>query len=250
MTDFTQTAQETPPSTPKTPFCTNCGNAVSEQAIACMSCGASPTGHKKFCRQCGVALNPEQIVCVKCGSAVGVAKNNIVQGFPSLSAGKPNSVVVSEVAIYAAAVLALVSFMLPWVEVAIPMVASITRNGFATYAFWFGLVFLYPMWMTLTKQNIDRVIGFACAGIGIIGGIAYPHFVIANGLGSFGKGLDMFGVPEMTRAIQEITRELTSVGVGSYIFVGACILLIVGIVLRNHAAHHLEATDLRAVGAP
>ncbi|MCL2117838.1 MAG: NINE protein [Planctomycetaceae bacterium] len=51
-------------------FCTNCGNGVSEQAVACMSCGARPSGHKKFCRQCGVALNPEQVVCVKCGSAI------------------------------------------------------------------------------------------------------------------------------------------------------------------------------------
>jgi len=66
---FVQPAQVTsPPST--NVFCTNCGNPVSEQAVACMSCGARPTGHKKFCRQCGVALNPEQVVCVKCGAAI------------------------------------------------------------------------------------------------------------------------------------------------------------------------------------
>ena len=51
-------------------FCTNCGNSVSDKAVACMSCGARPTGHKKFCRQCGVGLNPEQVVCVKCGAAL------------------------------------------------------------------------------------------------------------------------------------------------------------------------------------
>jgi len=51
-------------------FCTNCGNAVSERANACMSCGASPIGHKKFCRYCGVALNPEQVICVKCGASL------------------------------------------------------------------------------------------------------------------------------------------------------------------------------------
>jgi hypothetical protein len=56
--------------TPKQPFCTNCGNPVPEQAVACMSCGARPTGYKKFCRQCGIALNPEQVVCTKCGAAL------------------------------------------------------------------------------------------------------------------------------------------------------------------------------------
>jgi len=48
-------------------FCTNCGNVVSDRSVACMSCGASPIGHKSFCRHCGVALNPNQIVCIKCG---------------------------------------------------------------------------------------------------------------------------------------------------------------------------------------
>jgi hypothetical protein len=60
-------------------FCTNCGNSISEQAVACMSCGARPVGHKKFCRQCGVALNPEQVVCIKCGA--GLTGNSVVSGF-------------------------------------------------------------------------------------------------------------------------------------------------------------------------
>ena len=66
-----------PPPAPKQVFCTNCGNAVSEQAVACMSCGARPTGHKKFCRQCGVALNPEQVICVKCGVAITGGSTNV-----------------------------------------------------------------------------------------------------------------------------------------------------------------------------
>jgi hypothetical protein len=59
---------QTVPPTPKQLFCTNCGATVSEQAVACMSCGAKPVGHRKFCRQCAVALGPEQVVCVKCGA--------------------------------------------------------------------------------------------------------------------------------------------------------------------------------------
>jgi TM2 domain-containing membrane protein YozV len=65
----TQTAPQSPPP-PVNVFCTNCGNPVTAQAVACMSCGAKPIGHKKFCRQCGVALNPEQVVCIKCGAGI------------------------------------------------------------------------------------------------------------------------------------------------------------------------------------
>jgi len=155
-----------------------------------------------------------------------------------------SAITVSEITIFAAAALALISFVLPWVEVAVPMVAKITRNGFSTYAFWFGLVFVYPVWMALTKQSIERTAGFVCAGIGIIAGIAYPHFVIARGLGSIEKGLDILGGPaEMTQAVQEITRELTAVGSGAYLFIGACILLIVGIILRHRAQLDQDITQ-------
>jgi len=63
------TFAETPPA-PKQLFCTNCGNSVSEQAVACMSCGAKPVGHRKFCRHCAAALNPEQVICIKCGAKI------------------------------------------------------------------------------------------------------------------------------------------------------------------------------------
>jgi RNA polymerase subunit RPABC4/transcription elongation factor Spt4 len=60
-----------------TRFCTNCGNPVSKNAVACLSCGAAPTGHRKFCQQCGMILNPEQIICIKCGAGV----NNTVSEY-------------------------------------------------------------------------------------------------------------------------------------------------------------------------
>jgi len=54
-------------------FCTNCGKPVSEQAVACMSCGAKPVGHRRFCRQCAAPLSPEQVVCVRCGAGIRTA---------------------------------------------------------------------------------------------------------------------------------------------------------------------------------
>jgi TM2 domain-containing membrane protein YozV len=67
---FARQTQAAPPPAANL-YCTNCGNPVSEQAVACMSCGAQPVGHRKFCRMCGAGLNPEQVVCIKCGSAIG-----------------------------------------------------------------------------------------------------------------------------------------------------------------------------------
>ncbi|MBO7678743.1 MAG: zinc-ribbon domain-containing protein [Thermoguttaceae bacterium] len=57
-------------------YCTNCGSPVQEQAVACMKCGASPTGHNNFCRRCGIRLNPEQVICIKCGASVALRSDN------------------------------------------------------------------------------------------------------------------------------------------------------------------------------
>ena len=81
---FVQTAQAVSSASSKQLFCTNCGNPVSEQAVACMSCGARPTGHKKFCRHCGTGLNPEQIICIKCGAEITGKVNAQAMGSPKL----------------------------------------------------------------------------------------------------------------------------------------------------------------------
>ena len=90
-----QTVQVPPvvPSAQKDLFCTNCGSPVSEQAVACMSCGAKPIGHRKFCRQCAAPLNPEQVVCVKCGAAVKSA--NVFQSIGGGAGSEAKSKVVA-----------------------------------------------------------------------------------------------------------------------------------------------------------
>ena len=81
---FAQTA-----STVSKLFCTNCGVSILENAVACMSCGASPVGHKKFCRHCGVGLNPEQIICIKCGSEIQTTQKR--RNSSSISSSSPSS---------------------------------------------------------------------------------------------------------------------------------------------------------------
>lgn len=52
-------------------YCTNCGNQINPNAVACMSCGFKPGTTNNFCHNCGNQITPGAIVCVRCGSAVG-----------------------------------------------------------------------------------------------------------------------------------------------------------------------------------
>jgi TM2 domain-containing membrane protein YozV len=67
-----------------------------------MSCGTSPTGHRKFCRHCGAGLNLDQVICVKCGAAIKTTTSAPIVG-SGATAGTPKSRVV-------AGILALVCF--------------------------------------------------------------------------------------------------------------------------------------------
>jgi TM2 domain-containing membrane protein YozV len=59
-------------------FCSNCGQPVNPTAVACLSCGASPKGHKKFCGTCGVPVSEVQVICTRCGAAI--AKSKVASG--------------------------------------------------------------------------------------------------------------------------------------------------------------------------
>ncbi len=66
-------------------FCTNCGNPISSQAVACLKCGADPRANKNYCRNCGGGLNPNQVVCISCGLPVKARSN------ATLPKGKKNT---------------------------------------------------------------------------------------------------------------------------------------------------------------
>lgn len=51
-------------------YCTNCGNPVDANAVACMKCGASPNIHRKFCRNCGGSVHETAEICTSCGVAL------------------------------------------------------------------------------------------------------------------------------------------------------------------------------------
>ena len=223
-----QKSQSVPvqPPAPKQIFCTNCGNTVSEQAVACMSCGAKPIGHKKFCRQCGVSINPEQVVCIKCGVAIGTTGagqlfNDGMSRIATLSTnfnvgGKP----IGDIIIFAAAGIAFISFLMPWIEATGPFAGKVSTNGFFQYAFWLAIFFIYPVWMALAgKRTYANVVsGFVSAGMGFVFGIV--HILI------------MLSVHEHSGA----SKVAFSFSMGVYVFFCACILLIAGIILTGRSS--------------
>lgn len=50
-------------------YCRNCGKEISDQAIACISCGMSTKVGKKHCPHCGEEIaSPDALICTKCGA--------------------------------------------------------------------------------------------------------------------------------------------------------------------------------------
>ncbi|MEX6688179.1 zinc ribbon domain-containing protein [Danxiaibacter flavus] len=51
-------------------YCRNCGNEVSDKAIACPKCGVNPRTEKSFCPSCGSPTASNQVMCTKCNAAL------------------------------------------------------------------------------------------------------------------------------------------------------------------------------------
>lgn len=57
-------------------YCRNCGNEISDNAVACPKCGANPRAEKNFCPNCGTATNANQVMCTNCGASLAIAGTN------------------------------------------------------------------------------------------------------------------------------------------------------------------------------
>jgi len=94
--------------------------------------------------------------CIKCGSEIHATElfQFSGRGMSSLSGFfSANGISFGEVTILAATLLAIISFFLPWIEVMIPSMEKISKNGFSTFTFSLGLIFFYSVWMSLEKKR-------------------------------------------------------------------------------------------------
>ena len=240
-----------PPLAPQQVFCTNCGNSVSKQAIACMSCGAEPTGHKKFCRQCGVVLNPEQIVCIKCGANVTTDKEQ----FFEFLVGEGGEYIFANIMNFIAVILAFIALCLPWMGAVIPFTGQVSISGFhilytgvtsssstwaslvyfacailIVFAFGMGVLMVFAGEGTLNKTESLQDLRYFEQGMRyterslrcIFGGSAF------GGLAMLGGGILVWMMFRNPGIVERQYRELlehTWVGSGVYIYFVACFLL-------------------------
>lgn len=68
-------------------YCGNCGNEVSDNAVACMKCGADPRKSVGFCRNCGAEVGGNAVVCIKCGAATKKSASGSGEGKSRLMVG-------------------------------------------------------------------------------------------------------------------------------------------------------------------
>lgn len=108
--------------------------------------------------------------------------------------------------IFVSACIATLTMFMKWVDLGI-----ISADGFQQRTFLFLGLFAYPIVMLFKNKPVHRVSGIVCGAVGILLGVIY----IAS------KGDDVFD------------RWVNFAGTGPYIFILACIALIVGIVIHR-----------------
>ncbi len=71
-------------------FCKNCGSAVNDNQVVCLSCGCAVGTGTTYCANCGGELAPNAFACMKCGVAAdfgSATKNTGNTGIPGLDKG-------------------------------------------------------------------------------------------------------------------------------------------------------------------
>jgi hypothetical protein len=105
--------------------------------------------------------------------------------------------------VFVAACVATASMLFDWVSIGIA-----SANGISQGTFLFLALFVYPVWMLLTNRPIHRTGGIACGAVGILFTFGY----IAS------KQTEIFD------------RSVNLASGGAYLFLLACIALIVGVI--------------------
>lgn len=125
-------------------YCRTCGKEVSDNAVACMSCGCDPRKGDKFCPNCGAEVSAAQVVCVKCGVALG-------QPVAKVAAGKKDKTIAGLLAIFFGS-LGLHEFYLGNTTSAIIRLA-VTLVSCGSAAFILGVISLIEGIIYLTKSD-------------------------------------------------------------------------------------------------
>ena len=115
--------------------------------------------------------------------------------------------------IVAAAGLAILSFILPWKDI-----GFITVSGFRLGTFLLAVLYIYPVLTSVSNRHLNSIAGYSCAAVGII--LAVVFYCQCS--------LQLFDI------------KSNIAGTGVYTFIGACVVLAVGIFLYHPAEIAVE----------
>ena len=132
-------------------YCRNCGNEVSDNAVACPKCGYNPRTEKNFCPNCGVATNPNQVMCTNCGASLAVA------GVPAIAQDNSKTVAIVAHLTFIGWIIALIlnnqnksqlgSF---YIRQVLGIILMALVGSFTVWLFFIGLIiliFTFVMWL-------------------------------------------------------------------------------------------------------
>ncbi|WP_256762064.1 hypothetical protein [Cohnella sp. WQ 127256] len=108
--------------------------------------------------------------------------------------------------IFLSTCLAILSLFFKWVSF-----AFFSENGFGQGGIIFLILFIYPVIKLLQDKPLNKMVGYICAGLGVICGIWYIS----------SKTTDFLGT------------TINAASTGPYVFIAACVLLAFGIFKRQ-----------------
>lgn len=211
-------------------YCRNCGNDVSDKAVACPKCGFNPNSEKKFCPNCGVGTNENQIICTECG--VSLEKQSLSFDMSALQKFDVNSFTKNKASV--AAAVALLGCFLPWVKINMfVMVQSLNFFGMTKIAevapnsiLYSFILYLFPLSLLgfIASDYVPQISKyknyFSLATVAIMAYILLGMYLAMHpSTPEMPEGSEQMGqmMNGMMAKAAEAAQDMITIGIGFYI---------------------------------
>tara|TARA_B100001287_G_C22588338_1_gene484415 strand:- start:270 stop:677 length:408 start_codon:yes stop_codon:yes gene_type:complete len=113
--------------------------------------------------------------------------------------------------IFVSSIIAVLSFLLPWIDIGIA-----SRSGFSVLGFVLIIFFIYPVLCLLKNNEISRIYGFISSGLAVLSGISWiinnQNEFMGESINTSGSGLYLFAISSIILIIGVWKYEKTLYG--------------------------------------